>query len=122
MHKNLFEEVGLFDESLIVCEDYDLWLRVASRFPVGLIEQPFVEKYGGHADQLSHAFPAMDRFRIQALSKILKSGTLSPDQEKAAYQTLEEKTKIYFQGAVKRGKHEEIEETKKWLEGLAIAP
>jgi len=32
--KNLFDLVGLFDESLPVCEDYDLWLRISARYPV----------------------------------------------------------------------------------------
>ncbi|MCD6172403.1 MAG: glycosyltransferase family 2 protein, partial [Sulfurimonas sp.] len=29
IYKELFDRVGFFDESLEVCEDYDLWLRVA---------------------------------------------------------------------------------------------
>ncbi len=107
MHRTLFEKVGLFDESLPACEDYDLWLRVACRYPVGLIEKPYVIKYGGHADQRSHEFPAMDRFRIQSLVKILASDILTFEQEKLTRAMLEEKMKIYIQGAIKRGKKED---------------
>ena len=32
--KKVFEDVGLFDESLSVCEDYDLWLRITAKYPV----------------------------------------------------------------------------------------
>ncbi len=53
MHRKLFDEVRLFDESLPACEDYDLWLRIAAKHPVGLIEKPYIFKYGGHADQRS---------------------------------------------------------------------
>ena len=119
IHKTLFQEVGLFDESLPACEDYDLWLRIAARHAVGLIDVPYVVKYGGHADQRSHEFPAMDRFRIQALAKILKSGALGPAQEKAARAMLEEKSRIYIQGALKRGKEDEAQSTRVILRSVA---
>ena len=51
--RRLFERVGVFDESLPACEDYDLWLRVSCQYPVYLIDRPLVIKRGGHADQLS---------------------------------------------------------------------
>ncbi|MBI3313699.1 MAG: glycosyltransferase [Candidatus Omnitrophica bacterium] len=108
IERSLFEEVGLFDESLPACEDYDLWLRIAAKFPVGLIEKPYVTKYGGHADQRSHEFPAMDKFRIKSLSKIIASKTLSSEQEKAVREMLEFKSKIYLNGAAKRGRKEEL--------------
>ncbi len=108
IHRELFDKAGLFDESLPACEDYDLWLRIACRWPVGLIEKSFVVKYGGHADQRSHEFPAMDRFRIKALKNILEAGILTEEQAGAAREILEEKTRIYTQGALKRGKTVEI--------------
>ena len=40
MRRKLFGEVGLFDESLPACEDYDLWLRIAAKYPIVLIENP----------------------------------------------------------------------------------
>ncbi|MFH1418962.1 MAG: glycosyltransferase [Planctomycetota bacterium] len=38
--KDILIKAGGFDESLPVCEDYDLWLRVSIDEPFGLIEQP----------------------------------------------------------------------------------
>jgi len=116
MHRKLFDEVGLFDESLPACEDYDLWLRIASRYPIGLIEKPYILKYGGHADQRSREFPAMDRFRIQSLAKILSQNILTPEQASATRKTLEEKSRIYIEGALKRGKEKEAEELKALVE------
>ena len=29
IHRRVFDHVGLFDESMPACEDYDLWLRIA---------------------------------------------------------------------------------------------
>ena len=118
--RKLFDAVGLFDESLPACEDYDLWLRIASRYPVGLIEKPYLIKYGGHADQRSREFPAMDRFRIQSLAKILREKILTPEQEAEARKMLEEKVRIYTAGALKRGKRKEAEEIETIAQSAAV--
>lgn len=38
--KECFEKVGLFDESLPECEEYDLWLRITKHYPIGFINEP----------------------------------------------------------------------------------
>ena len=107
MNRVLFGEVGLFDESLPACEDYDMWLRVASRYPVHLIPEPLVVKRGGHPDQLSSSVPALDRYRIRALEKALGDGSLKPEDRDAALDELERKCRIYAEGCLKRGRHGE---------------
>jgi GT2 family glycosyltransferase len=106
MRKSLFQEVGLFDEDLPACEDYDLWLRITWKYPVHLIRMPLIVKHGGHADQLS-AMPELDRYRIHALLKILRSGCLSQSQRKAALDTLTAKCSVYAGGCRKRGRSDE---------------
>jgi glycosyltransferase involved in cell wall biosynthesis len=106
MRRSLFDEVGLFDEDLPACEDYDLWLRLSWRYYVHLIETPLIIKRGGHADQLSRA-PGLDKFRIQSLKKIIESGQLNEDAHQAAVQTLQEKCAIFAGGCRKRGKDDE---------------
>ncbi|MDA3909543.1 MAG: glycosyltransferase family A protein [Sulfurimonas sp.] len=73
IHKDLFERVGLFDENLEVCEDYDLWLRIAIENKIELIDKKLITKYGGDKDQLSMKFWGMDRFRVKALEKLLNN-------------------------------------------------
>lgn len=119
VHRKLFDEIGLFDETLPACEDYDLWLRIAAKNPIGLLEKTYLIKYGGHEDQTSRKYPAMDRFRIQSLLKILKSGILNPEQTDAAHAMLEEKSRIFIQGALKRGKNTEAEKLKAELLEIA---
>lgn len=109
MRRKFFDDVGLFDESFLACEDYDLWLRASARFPIGLIEKPYVVKYGGQADQQSRKFPAMDRFRIRAIQKILDSGILKGEPREAALEELKRKCEIVSRGALKRGRIEEAE-------------
>jgi len=104
--KNLFNDTGFFDESLLSCEDYDMWLKVSCKHPVYLINKPLIIKRGGHTDQLS-AKPGLDKYRIQSLKKIIENNTLSEDQYKKAVRTLKEKCVIYAQGCMKRGKEKE---------------
>ena len=112
IHKSIFDEVGLFDDSLLVCEDYDLWLRITARNPVLYIEKPLLRKYGGHNDQLSRKYWGMDRFRIKSLEKIIYSKELSESDENAAKKMLTEKIHIFIQGAKKRGNIMEVREFK----------
>ena len=100
--RELFDQAGGFDESLPVCEDYDLWLRIARDYPVALIDQPLVIKHGGHADQLSHSLWGMDRFRIIALVKLLRAG-IAGEQRGAVLRVLRKKIAVLAQGARKRG-------------------
>ena len=81
IERGLFGEIGGFDESLPACEDYDLWLRICSRYPVLYVERPLTIKHGGHSDQLSSTVPALDRYRIRALRKILEQGHAGTSSE-----------------------------------------
>lgn len=104
IHRTLFDEVGLFDESLPACEDYDLWLRVCAREAVLFVETPQIVKYGGHEDQLSRRHWGMDRFRVRALEKLLAAGVLEGEDHAAASAMLVNKAEILARGAEKRGK------------------
>jgi len=101
INKCIFDDVGLFDESLPVCEDYDLWLRVAKKYEVGLIEEKLVVKTGGHPDQLSVKYWGMDRFRVKALEKMLEE-PLGLEEKKGVLDTLIKKSWILAQGSTKR--------------------
>lgn len=109
IHRSVFTDIGLFDVQLPACEDYDLWLRISANYPVLLIEQPQINKHGGHEDQLSCTFWGMDRFRISALQKIIAAGQLSDRNQQAAINMLIKKATIYLSGVTKRGKTDEAD-------------
>ena len=109
MARRLLEHVGVFDEALEACEDYDLWLRISAQYPVCLIDTPLIVKRGGHADQLSKRVGRQDRFRVKALIKLLEGNNLSFDQRELAWKELNKKCDIYGKGCIKRGKKEEGE-------------
>jgi len=107
IHRSVFDDIGLFDTHLPACEDYDLWLRITANYPVLLIEEPQIYKHGGHEDQLSQRHWGMDRFRINALQKIIDAGQLSAENQQAAVNMLLKKAAIYLNGVTKRGKIDE---------------
>ena len=103
MRRKLFQRHGGFDENFPVCEDYDLWLRIAVELPIPLIPDALVIKRGGHADQLSHSMWGMDRYRVVALQKLLRAG-LAGSRRAAVTEVLRRKVGILANGARKRGK------------------
>lgn len=109
--REVFEEIGKFDENLPACEDYDFSIRFAYKYPVYFISKPLIVKRGGHSDQLSHKYWGMDRFRIQALEKALILD-LTVDQEGLVRQEILKKCQILANGFRKRKKESEA---KKYL-------
>ena len=114
--KSVFEEIGFFDETLKVCEDYDLWLRIAARYPVLFLDQPLIKKYGGHSDQLSKVLKGIEQYRIQSLEKIILSNILTKYQKNKAKDMLLYKLNIYGGGLEKRKKTKEIDKNKKKIQ------
>jgi GT2 family glycosyltransferase len=112
--RELFNQVGGFDEGFPVCEDYDLWLRIAIQHPVPLIPVPLVVKRGGHVDQLSRSMWGMDRYRVMALQKLLRSGLVGPRRE-IALTVLRRKVEVLARGARKRGKAQDADSFEKIL-------
>ena len=109
LRASIFEEIGFFDEDMLVCEDYDFWLRLTSRYQVKYLETPLIIKYGGHADQLSQKFWGMDRFRVYSLEKLLREKTLVNEKRKWVLEMLIEKCSILETGYSNRGKFDESE-------------
>ena len=122
INKNVFEEVGAFDESLTVCEDYDLWLRVTAKFNILFLDEPLIKKYGGHLDQLSRVPEGIEQYRIRSLEKILSMGSLTETQFRSAKDMLIHKLNIYAKGLKKRDKYEELTSTEKKIQDWLIMP
>ncbi len=117
IHKTLFKSVGVFDESLDVCEDYDLWLRIALHYKIALVDKKLIKKYAGHKDQLSFKHWGMDRFRVITLEKLLeKSKNIESSKHQLIEKELLKKYSLLLKGAIK---HDKIEDIKIYEEKVA---
>ncbi|MDQ7068095.1 MAG: hypothetical protein Q9M40_09050 [Sulfurimonas sp.] len=109
IHKSIFDDVGLFDESLEVCEDYDLWLRILLRHKIALIDKKLIKKYAGHEEQLSFKYWGMDRFRVLSLEKLLQmSKNIANEKVQVIEKELQNKYEILLKGAIKHQREEDI--------------
>ena len=116
--REVFDELGFFKEHFPVCEDYDFWLRFSSRYEVGFLDFALVLKYGGHSDQLSKKYFAMDYWRVKALFPFLTDENLSPRERTQVKQVLIKKTEILLKGYKKHNNfanYAEIEKIHKSL-------
>ncbi|HOP61708.1 MAG TPA: glycosyltransferase, partial [Candidatus Saccharicenans sp.] len=106
--RQLLDEIGWFDEALPVCEDYDLGLRIALRYPYYYLSSPLIIKRGGHADQLSRKYWGNDRWRVVAMLKALSTG---PDEPTATLirEEIKRKATILAKGFRKRGELRQAE-------------
>ena len=109
INRKIFEDIGKFDETLKICEDYDFWLRISSKYPVLFLDELLIKKYGGHKDQLSKNTIGIEQYRIQSLEKILKNIKLNNSQFNSAIFMILKKLDIYKKGLIKRKKSEEID-------------
>ena len=119
IHHRLFQELGNFREDFVVCEDYDLWLRFLNKYEIGFCEEVLITKYGGHDDQLSKKFKAMDYYRVKSMNSILP---VISNQERvsAVKEQIQKKCVILISGYKKFGNIENLEEIQMILNKVKI--
>ena len=116
--RKVFNEIGFFKEDFPVCEDYDFWLRFCSRHEAGFLDSILVVKHGGHSDQLSKKYFAMDYWRVKALFPFLKDKNLSMIERKRVKQVLIKKTEILLKGYKKHNNFKSYAEIEKIFKSL----
>ena len=104
MRRDLWTETKGFDETFRVCEDYELWLRICRVEQVGLVPgKALTMKTAGHGDQLSVTVPALDRYRVFALLKMMRDNGLSAVHKEWVAEGIQRKSAVLTKGARKRG-------------------
>jgi glycosyltransferase involved in cell wall biosynthesis len=115
--KELLEEHNGFNEELIVCEDYDLWLKITSKEEVGFINTPIINKYGGHEGQLSHQYFAMDYWRVKSMFQIRETLQRN-DYREELVKVLKKKCNILLNGYQKHKNVKNYQEVKQILDQI----
>ncbi len=70
IRRDVFEDVGMFDETIVpLGEDWDMWLRMAARYPVGLVRRPLA-RYRVRQASLSRSLDY--RVGFQSLMRVIE--------------------------------------------------
>ena len=117
MKRELSSQYGHFDESFTICEDYDLWLKILAREEVGHISEDLIRKYGGHDDQLSTRYPAMDFWRIRSMCKLI-STNISQEKKEMIKEEIKKKAPVLLQGYLKHQNHKKHAELTELIKDL----
>lgn len=119
-NKQALDQMGQFRTELPVCEDYDLWNRILlTGHSIGLLSENLMVRYGGHDDQLSNQYQALERFRLYSLLL-----TREEFVQKGKWEELPAESKTLVQkGILSRGETIILGRTKrgketKWIENL----
>jgi len=112
-HKNIFRDIGYFDECLSACEDYDLWLRILCKYKIKFIDKKLVNKYAGHKNQLSFDTKWIDIYRVEALKKHIHTSHKKEILKEIVY-----KLNILLKGARKFQNFKIIEKYEKTLKDM----
>lgn len=99
VRRSCLEEVGLFNESLAVSEDFNLWLRIATRWNICFLPDVLAITHK-RSGSLSSSIAAETRLQngVRSLEDVqLRSQGLTSDETRALRDALAQR--IYFYGA-----------------------
>lgn len=119
LRRDLFLEMDGFREDFEVCEDFDLWLKITSLYEVAFIEEPIIMKFGGHEDQLSRKFFAMDYWRIKSLFWILENRELDRDLQCDVIDVILRKGRVLITGYRKHQNLKDLPEVESIVESAS---
>jgi len=66
--KECFDKVGVFDETLTSCQDWDMWLRIAEHFEFDYIDEVLV-RINMHTEQISNDYAQLIPGRTRMVQK-----------------------------------------------------
>jgi glycosyltransferase involved in cell wall biosynthesis len=120
LKRELFLKHQGFDKNFVVCEDYDLWLKILLTENIAFISTPLIEKHGGHADQLSTKFVAMDYWRIKSLVNLYKSSEALESQRELIKNVIQKKSELLLKSYIKYENQKSFDEIQSDLASIAL--
>lgn len=96
VHKSVFNNVGYFNENLRVCEDYELFLRIALKYNIGYLEKKLIIKRAVEKNSLSANIKHIEYIRYKILEKMYGDNSMLLDynKQKMVEEELERKKRI----------------------------
>ena len=88
VRSSCFGTVGLFSTDLPLAQDWDMWIRIATRYPFAVIKEPLV-RYRLHANNTSKQLEIMQQCNALVLERAFQSTSVDvSDIRGKAYQSL----------------------------------
>ena len=84
VRKSCINQIGLFDENIPYCSDFEMWVRIASKFQFECIEDPLA-KYHIHQKKLSTNFDLVIKGREILLEKYEQWFKMNPKSYSKKY-------------------------------------
>ena len=104
MRREVYDTVGGFDEDLRTAEDLDFHLRVAARWPIGVVAEPLARALRGHDGLSALASTEDDYVRVMERAAAAAAGQVPEDLRRQALATAYVKN---AEGCVWRGRYRE---------------
>jgi len=87
IRSEVFQKVGLFDESLRRHQDWEMWVRVAAAYEVDVLNEPLA-RYRHHAGNVSKDPLLTYHHGVASRLKVLESYSLEPGDRRALLRSL----------------------------------
>jgi glycosyltransferase involved in cell wall biosynthesis len=71
LRKNVIDEIGFFNEAVSRVDDYELWLRICRKYPIGFQDEKLA-LYRCHETNASHDYVKMEQAELNALENFYK--------------------------------------------------
>lgn len=92
IRRSVLDTVGIFDDLIPTCEDWDLFFRIVQRFPIEIIDEPLL-KLRRHDSNLTNNLEEMYLGEVAVLNKLLRWQTLNKKEVALAKRRL---TSLHF--------------------------
>lgn len=115
--RDFFESAGGFGEKFRIAEDFELWLRLLHRAPIGYLAEALTTKRAGAWDQLSST-SEIDRQRVLALHRFwrqIRSAKQSDEFKETLCASAIKKCQILLKGAKKYLRTDRARQYQAWL-------
>ena len=103
IRREVFQRVGLYDESLLTYEDWEMWVRIASAYEVEALDEP-VARCRRHGNNLGRRVEEMYQYGLAARRKVMGSYSLSRQERRVLRRNLAQHEYSYGTGLLQLGR------------------
>jgi glycosyltransferase involved in cell wall biosynthesis len=100
IRRDVFANVGLFDEEIEYCEDLEFFLRVLARYPLVIVEKTLVQNRR-HEQKMSFHFEEMRTYLFRVINKVLAQPEKYPPGAGEVYRDLLKKNFLLAEKALR---------------------